>query len=167
MKYVNIISAQQKHISQICEIYNYYVKHSIATFSKDEYKENSFREILLENQRNNIPFLVAVNKEDEVIGYSYLQPYNSERAGYKFTFSNAIYLNPDHLGKGIGNKLLVDLISAAKSTNIHSIISLIAIAPDEDNNASSILHNKHCFKNVGRSSEVGRKFEQWIDVITM
>jgi len=69
-------------------------------------------------------------------------------------------LEHNNFGKGIGTELYAALITKLKKTNKHSIIAAISLP----NPKSIVLHEKMGFKKNGHFSEVGRKFDKWIDV---
>jgi L-amino acid N-acyltransferase YncA len=82
------------------------------------------------------------------------------RGIYNDYVGNTIYLARDQVGKGKGRPLYEALIAALRSGSSHSIIAGIALP----NPASVALHEKMGFEKVGQFKEVGRKFDQWIDV---
>ena len=156
--------AEEKDIKDICRIYNYYIANSTATFREEPDEEAKFLSIFNENKANNIPFAVA-ELNGKTVGYSYLYSYNKERSAYRFTYCNVIYVDPEHHGKSIGSRLLDQVITEAKKTSIHRVISFISLK--SETNASVKLHQKHGFEVVGRMSEAGYKFNEWIDIVTM
>ena len=162
---VNLRPAKQEDLIKICQIYNYYIKNSVATFTETPEEPTRFERILTQNQQNNTPFSVAITN-DEVVGYAYLSPYMPERTAYRFTYSDAVYIDPNYLGQGIGQKLFTDLISRAKKTDhIQQIISLITAA--DETKPSIELHQKYGFKVIGTMHKVGYKFDRLLDVSIM
>ena len=106
--------------------------------------------------------LVAVNEEDElgevgargerILGFASVSPFR-DRPAYATTVENSVYVHRDARGRGVGERLLRDLIAAAEESGFHSIIARIV-----GENASSIrLHEKCGFTLVGTEIEVGRK----------
>ena len=69
-------------------------------------------------------------------------------------------MKQEHRGKGIGSDLYVKLIAELRKTSCHSLLAGIALP----NKASIALHEKLLFEKVAQFRQVGRKFEQWIDV---
>jgi len=141
----------------ICDIYNYYVNNSIITFEEVplSYKEMKNRIIEISS---TYPFFVYKDN-NEILGYAYAYKFK-ERSAYLFSSEATVYLKHGNFGKGIGTKLYSILIEELKTKNIHSVIGIIALP----NKESVKLHEKFGFKKVGHLTEVGFKFDKWIDV---
>ena len=144
-------------IQQICKIYNYYIKNTIVTFEEnpvflDEMKKR-VDEII-----SNFPYYVYV-ENDEVIGYSYAKNWKG-RDAYRYTVESTVYLDNKAIGKGIGTQLYAKLLEELKKRKYHAVIAGIALP----NEKSQYLHEKFGFKKVAHLTEVGHKFDKWIDV---
>jgi len=140
----------------IAEIYNYYIHNTIITFEMEPVtpEEISNR---MEKYKQLGNYLVY-EEDGVVIGYCYVSRFR-ERKAYENTVESTIYLRHGSGGKGVGFQLYAELLTRV-SANYHAIIAGIALP----NEASVRLHEKCGFKKVGHFSEVGRKFEKWIDV---
>ncbi|MEJ2594477.1 MAG: GNAT family N-acetyltransferase [bacterium] len=152
-----IRTAEKRDIDQICDIYNYYVQHSIATFDEKEMSGPEMEEYL-SGIMNNYPWLVY-ESVGEVLGYAYVSPWKS-RSAYKYSLESTIYIHPDYIRKGIGTRLYSVLISRAKELGFHALIGGISLP----NPASVALHEKMGFQKIGQFCEVGFKFDKWVDV---
>ena len=118
----------------ISNIYGYYVNNTAATFEIDP---PSKEELLNRWQQHvEMPFIVAI-EDNEVRGYAYIRPYH-HRCAYRLTAENSLYVDPEHLGKGIGNKLMEALLNSSKVYGIKQLIARIAIWQGSD--ASINLH---------------------------
>jgi len=82
------------------------------------------------------------------------------RCAYRFSVEATVYLKTGKLGKGIGTKLYTALLNDLRKRNIHAVIGGIALP----NKESQYLHEKFGFKKVAHFTEVGYKFNKWIDV---
>ena len=51
--------------------------------------------------------------DDKVVGIAYLNKFR-DKSGYRFAFENTIYVDNEYLKKGIGYKLLKELINVKK-----------------------------------------------------
>ncbi len=65
--------------------------------------------------------------------------------------------------QGLGRLLLGDLVTLARDHGFHSVIARIV----GNHDASIALHTACGFAQVGRETEVGRKFNRWLDVVLM
>jgi len=151
-----IREALHSDVKAISEIYNHYIVHSIITF---ETETISPEEIVsrMEKYKQIGPYLVY-EEDGEVVGYAYVSRFRDRKA-YENSIESTIYLKNGMGGKGIGSKLYSKLLARA-SLNYHVIVAGIALP----NEASVRLHEKCGFKKIGHFSEVGRKFDTWIDV---
>ena len=106
--------------------------------------------------------LVAVDEEDAVVGFGSLSPYK-ERAAYRTTVEDSVYVDPSHQGEGVGTALLTGLIEIARTSGFHTVMARI----EASGTASRALHSRCGFELVGIEREVGRKFNRWLDVAVM
>ena len=97
-----------------------------------------------------------------IIGFAALSPYK-ERAAYRTTVENSVYVDPDERGSGVADALLAELLAVAQSSGFHAVVARIG----GGNEASIRLHEKHGFNLVGTEREIGRKFGRWQDVVVM
>ena len=148
---------QLDDIKKLVEIYNYYIQHTVITFDQVPFTIADFEQKIKPIYKK-YPFIVF-EENNEILGYAYGSSWRT-KPSYKFTAESTIYLTKDALGKGIGTKLYTELLQRLKQQKIHTIIGGLTLP-----NAASIkLHEKLGFKKVAHFKEVGRKFEQWLDV---
>jgi phosphinothricin acetyltransferase len=141
----------------ITEIYNYYIETTTVTFEETPITVREM-EARVKEISERFPYIVYEEK-GHILGYAYVNTFQS-RCAYRFTLENSIYLRNGYQGKGIGRTILSELINEVKKQEIHSIIAKIALP----NERSIKLHETFNFKNVGILKEVGKKFNNWIDV---
>lgn len=157
-----IREARREDLPAILEIYNDAVFTTTATYDTEprtlEHRVGWFEE----HGRTGHPIFVAVDEGNRVVGWASLNRYH-DRAGYRFTVDNSIYVAAEQRGKGIGGKLLDVLVAAAREKQYRAVIAII----DADNKQSVYLHEKVGFKVVGHFEKVGYKFNRWLDVIYM
>ena len=152
-----IRNVKESDALQISEIYNHYIRNTTITFEEAETDED---EIIRRIKDVTEKFPWIVNEEDGIInGYAYASRWK-ERSAYRYSAENTVYVHKDHFDKGIGKKLLEELIVRLKNTGIHSILAGIALP----NEASIYLHEKCGFIRCGILRQVGFKFGKWVDV---
>jgi L-amino acid N-acyltransferase YncA len=153
-----IIRAVVKEDSQrICEIYNYYVQNTRISFEEDPVSQEEMKKRIA-GITPSYPFIVS-ELDGEILGYAYANRWK-ERSAYRFTAEVTVYVDQDHLGKGIGDRLLKELMICVKRSKIHVLMAVIALP----NEKSIQLHEKYGFKKVAHFTEVGYKHNRWIDV---
>ncbi len=108
------------------------------------------------------PYFVA-EAEGRVVGYAYAGPYR-ERAAYRFTLENSVYIAPEAQGRGIGSALLEALIEAATAGGYRLMVAVIG---DSRHYASIALHRRAGFRFCGTIHSVGYKFGRWLDTVIM
>ncbi|HUY42968.1 MAG TPA: GNAT family N-acetyltransferase [Acidimicrobiales bacterium] len=114
--------------------------------------------------------LVYVNEEDDfgeigahgerILGFASLSPFR-DRPAYATTVENSVYVHRGARGRGVGERLLRDLLAVAQDSGYHSVIARIV----GENESSIRLHEKCGFTLVGTEIEVGRKHGTWLDVV--
>lgn len=152
-----IRTANLNDAASICQIYNYYIEHTVITFEEDAVSVESYRNRLARILQK-YPFLVC-EEAGEITGFAYANTWQS-RSAYRYTAETTIYLEKNSLGKGTGTALYSALIEKLRESDLHSLIAGIALP----NQASVILNEKLGFKKVAHYNQVGQKFNTWIDV---
>lgn len=99
-----------------------------------------------------------------VLGYAYASQFR-DRAAYRATCENSIYVADTALRRGVGHGLLLALVDAARGCGFQEMIAVIG---DGGGNAASVgLHGACGFVEAGRLVRVGNKFGRWLDVVYM
>ena len=96
----------------------------------------------------------------EVIGYAYVVLFR-KRPAYRYTVKHSIYIHHDHVGHGIGQVLMRELIDVCAAAGFRQMIGYI----DSDNAASLGLHDKFGFAKVGLLPGVAWRHGRWADTI--
>ncbi|MEY4730242.1 MAG: hypothetical protein RL020_1400 [Pseudomonadota bacterium] len=149
---------EPRDVEAIAKIYNHYVLNTIITFEEIEVSTEEMSARIKQIQSANMPWLVA-EQNGVVVGYAYASTWKA-RAAYRHTLESTVYLDPAQTGKGIGSKLYDALFALLREKSIHVVIGVIALP----NEASIILHEKFGMHKAAHFSEVGFKFNRWLDV---
>ncbi|MFM7306931.1 MAG: N-acetyltransferase family protein [Actinomycetota bacterium] len=145
----------------MAEIYNYEVEHSTATFDLVPRSVEVQREWILARS-GAFSALVADDSTVGVVGFAALSTYR-DRAGYRTTVENSVYVHRDHQRRGIGRLLLGALLEVARDSGFHTVIARI----DSQSSGSLALHESLGFVVVGVERQIGRKFGRWLDSVIM
>ena len=150
---------------QIRTIYNHEVMHTVATFDLVP-RSLADQQDWLAARSGAFAAVVAVDTDAEpggdVVGFGALSPYK-ERAAYRTSVENSVYVDRDRHGQGIGRLLLEELLSSAELSGFHAVFARINASGE----ASIALHRRCGYELVGIEREVGRKFNRWHDVALM
>ena len=153
--------AERGDAGAIRAIYNTEVRSSTSTFDLIP-RSLGQQEEWLAARSGAFSAIVAVDGADTVVGFASLSPYK-ERAAYRTTVEDSVYVDPSRQGAGIGTALLTRLIDIARTSGFHTVIARI----EASGTASRALHSRCGFELVGIEREVGRKFNRWLDVAVM
>ena len=151
---------------QIRDIYNHEVMHTVATFDLVP-RSLADQQEWLAARSGAFAAIVAVEAATdggagEVVGFGSLSPYK-ERAAYRTSVENSVYVRRDRHGRGIGRLLLEELLSTAELSGFHAVFARINASGE----ASIALHRRCGYELVGIEREVGRTFSRWHDVALM
>ena len=109
-----------------------------------------------------LPYLVA-ETGGAVAGYGYCVPYRP-RSAYRYALEDSIYIRHDMTGRGIGRRLLEELIRRCEGLGYRQVIAVIG---DSANQPSIGVHAACGFVRVGTLRSVGFKFGRWVDSVFM
>lgn len=113
-------------------------------------------------QRSGAHIVLVADDNGTLAGFASVSPYR-DRPAYRTTVENSVYVDQSHQGKGVGKKLMAELVDTAHDHGFHSMIARIV----SSNAASIALHRAVGFEIVGVEKEVGRKLGKWLDVVVM
>jgi len=161
MPSVSIRTAEARDAEAIATIYNHEVENTTATFDLVPRSVEIQREWLAA-RTGAFTALVADDTIVGVIGFAALSTYR-DRAGYRTTVENSVYVHRQHQRCGVGRLLLTALLEVARDSGFHTVIARI----DSQSLGSLALHRSLGFAEVGVEREIGRKFGRWLDSVIM
>ncbi len=109
-----------------------------------------------------LPYLVA-EYGTELAGYGYCSPYRA-RSAYRYALEDSIYVRHDMTGRGVGKRLLEELIVRCEALGYRQLIAVIG---DSGHAASISVHAACGFLRVGTLRSVGFKLGRWVDSVLM
>jgi len=150
---------------QIRQIYNYEVSNTLATFDLVP-RSLADQQRWITDRNGAFAAIVAVDSAadpgTEIVGFGSLSPYK-ERAAYRTSVEDSVYVRRDRAGQGIGKQIVTELLRVAAASGFHAVFARITAVSE----ASVGLHKSCGFELVGIEREVGRKFNKWLDVALM
>jgi L-amino acid N-acyltransferase YncA len=161
MQTLTVRTAEAHDAEAIAEIYNYEVKHGVSTFDLTP-RTKEVQQAWIAARSGAFSVIVADDTSLGVVGFAALSTYR-DRAGYRTTVENSVYVHHNYQRRGIGKLLLTCLIEVARDSGFHAIIARI----ESQSLGSRRLHGSLGFAEVGIEREVGRKFGRWLDSVIM
>jgi len=148
---------------QVAEVYNYYVRNSVVTFDIEPLTLDDWQHKFEYINDLKLPFLVAISPGGQLLGFAYVAPWR-QKAAYRRTVEDSIYLRPAAIGKRVGTKLLEKLMAESKAAGVKEIVAVIS---DKGAESSIALHERFGFKHQGHLGKVGFKFGRWLGTVLM
>ena len=157
-----IRAATRMDIEAIQSIYSYYVLNGYASFEITPPDELEMLKRWRLIKDHDHPYLVA-ETEGVVAGYAYATTFR-QRPAYNLTIENSVYVSTKHLKRGIGERLLNQLIEECTNLGFRQMVAVIG---DSQNHPSINLHNRCGFEKVGVLPSTGFKHGRWVDTFLM
>jgi phosphinothricin acetyltransferase len=153
---VFIRPAREKDLERINEIYNTTIVESHVSFDLEPWDlERRLR--WWERYGPDGPFRACVTEVGgSVVGVAYSSPYRPKEA-YQRSVETTIVLDPEHVGVGIGRRLLTTLLGTLRDDGIHRAYAIIALP----NDASIGLHQSVGYRVVGTLDQAGYKLGKY------
>lgn len=146
-------------VAAIQDIYSSYIV-TVATFEEVAPTAEEMEQRRQKVLTAGFPYLVATDGEGgPVMGYAYGQPF-AERAAYRYTAEESIYLASQFHGRGVGTVLLRAILERLRAKGIRQVVAVTAT--EEDNPGTHRLHRKLGFSQVGLLNDIGMKHGAWV-----
>ena len=160
---MNLREATPGDAPAIAALYAHHVLTSTATFEEEPPDAREIASRMHTVQQSGMPWLVAVEPGGTVLGYAYAGTYRP-RSAFRYTVENSVYNAPEHMRRGIGLRLMADVIASCRRSDRRQMVAVIG---DSANAASIRFHARLGFATIGTHPAVGFKFGRWIDVVHM
>ena len=155
--------ATEADLSSMVEIYNYYIQNSVVTFDLEAMVLEDWAAKFKWISELGLPFIVAETPSKQIIGFAYVAPWR-QKAAFKRTVEDSIYLRPAAIGKRVGTKLLAELLERSKAAGVKEVVAVIS---DKGAESSIALHERFGFRHQGHLGKVGFKFGRWLGTVLM
>ena len=143
------------------EIFNREVEHSTASWQWSPLSNEDWRAWFEEHTRDHHVLLVA-EVGGNVVGFAGYGTFRT-KDGYISTVEDSVFLEEGYRAKGLGTRLLTQLMEEARSRDVHSMVAAVT----SENQASIHLHTSVGFREVGYLPQVGHKFGRWLDLVLL
>jgi len=162
MSSIEVRNASLEDLPAILDTYNEVTANSTASYSLEPSTLEERRAWFDARTREGYPVIVAVG-EDGVDGFASFGQFRGAWAGYRYSVEHTVHVRRDQRGRGIGTRLVQELILLAAAMGKHVMIGGI----DAANDGSIRMHERLGFKTTATMPEVGRKFGRWLDLVFM
>ncbi|SNB52408.1 phosphinothricin acetyltransferase [Arboricoccus pini] len=142
---VRLAEARDEHLAEITAIYRHGVSTGTSTYEDPLPDEGEMAQRLEAVRTAGLPAFVALGEEGRVLGFAWARPFR-ERAGYRLSVENSIYVAANARRQGVGSLLLEKLIQACRALGCRRMVAVIG---DARNAASIALHRDAGFETVG------------------
>ncbi len=153
-----IRDARPEDLAAIQEIYNEAIVNTTAVYDYKPYTMAARLAWYEEKRKAGLPVLVF-EENNLVNGFATFGPFRAKPA-YKYTIEHSVYVHNQHQGKGIGTRLMQELIKLANAKGYATMIAGI----DAGNLGSRAMHEKMGFILAGTICKAGYKFGRWLDL---
>ncbi|HHR7575350.1 TPA: N-acetyltransferase family protein [Staphylococcus aureus] len=150
--------AKKEDLNAILAIYNDAIINTTAVYTYEPQTIDERIAWFETKQRNHEPIFVF-EENGSVLGFATFGSFRPWPA-YQYTIEHSIYVDASARGKGIASQLLQHLIVEAKAKGYRTLVAGI----DASNEASIKLHQKFNFKHAGTLTNMGYKFDYWLDL---
>lgn len=158
--WLNLIrEARENDLMGILEIYNDAIINTTAIYAYEPHDIEERKQWYYERKQNKQPVLVY-EEDNKVVGFATFEQFRSYPA-YKYSLEHSVYVHKDYRKRGIGIKLMKELIEAANELGYAIMVAAI----DSENHGSIELHKKLGFEYAGTIESAGFKFERWLDLV--
>ncbi|RZS54577.1 GNAT family N-acetyltransferase [Sphaerotilus mobilis] len=149
----------ERHAPAILAILNDAIVHTTALY---DYQPRSMANMVTwfdVKRQGGFPVIGIEDAAGTLLAFG---SYGTFRAfpAFKYTVEHSVYVHPDHRGRGLGLRVMLALIEAARRAERHALIGAI----DASNAGSIALHERLGFRLVGTLPQVGFKFGRWLDL---
>ena len=143
-----IRDARRADAAAVHAIYAHHVLHGTASYDVDPPSVDQMADKIAWVRENGWPFLVAAC-DGTIAAYAYATQFR-DRAAYRFTAENSIYVHPDWVGRGIGKALLQRLIGRSAEFGFRTMVVVYR------RRGASVHRAARCVRLRGKAAARGR-----------
>ncbi|OZI38195.1 GNAT family N-acetyltransferase [Bordetella genomosp. 10] len=149
---------EAEHALAILEILNEAIVNSTALYDYVPRPPRAMESWFAAKRAGGFPVVGAVDASGKLLGFGSWGTFRAFPA-YKYTVEHSVYVHAGQRGRGLGKRLVNELIRRAREAQLHVLVGCI----DASNTASINLHRSLGFVHAGTFAQVGFKFGRWLD----
>lgn len=150
---------EAEHAAPILDILNEAIVNSTALYDYVPRPPQAMAAWFATKRANGFPVVGAVDESGTLLGFASWGAFRAFPA-YKYTVEHSVYVHHTQRGRGLGKRLMQELIRRAREAQVHVLVACI----DASNDASVDMHKRLGFSHSGTFPQVGFKFGRWLDV---
>ncbi len=150
----------KRHAAAILAIFNEAIANTTALY---DYKPRTMEMMTAwfdAKSKGKYPVIGIESDSGELMGFASYGTFR-ERPAYKYSVEHSVYVDTRFRRRGVGRRLVEEIIIAARGQNYHVLIGGI----DATNGASIKLHEGLGFTHCGTVRHAGFKFGKWLDLV--
>lgn len=153
------VLCDRSYSGQILEIFNEAIVNSTALWDYELRTPEMMGPWFDAKEKGKFPVVGFVDDQGKLLAFG---SYGTFRAwpAYKYTVEHSIYVERSARGRGLGTKMLEQLVALGQEQGYHNLIGGIAT----ENEVSIKTHLKCGFELCGTIRQCGFKFGKWIDL---
>lgn len=161
---IRIRDARPGDADELTTIANQYIHSRTTEWTERPHRVDERRAWIESQAAKGWPVLVAID-EDRVVGTASYSDFrdSSRREGYRFVVENSVHILDGEQGRGIGRRLMEELIDRARSDGKRTMVAAI----DGETDGSIEFHRRLGFVHVGHLPAIGEKFGRPLDLVLM
>jgi len=150
----------KRHAAAILAIYNEAIANTTALYVYELRTMDTMTAWFETKLKGKYPVIGIEDDSGELMGFA---SYGTFRAwpAYKYSVEHSVYVDTRFRRRGVGKRLVEEIIAAAQGQNYHVLIGGI----DATNAASIKLHEELGFSHCGTIRHAGFKFGRWLDLV--
>jgi phosphinothricin acetyltransferase len=156
---MQLIRCDRTHAGPILGILNEAILHSTALYDYHPRPPASMAAWFDAKDRGNYPVIGAADEAGALLGFATYGPFRAWPA-YKYSVEHSVYVDARFRGRGVGRRLLAEIVRLATAQDYHMLIGGI----DAANAASIALHRRLGFTHCASIKHAGFKFGRWLDL---
>ncbi|WP_321868756.1 GNAT family N-acetyltransferase [Burkholderia ubonensis] len=150
--------SEAEHAAAILDILNEAIVNSTALYDYAPRPPQAMATWFAAKRAGGFPVVGAVDASGRLLGFASWGTFRAFPA-YKYTVEHSVYVHHEQRGRGLGERLLRELVRRARDAQVHVLVGCI----DASNAGSIRLHTRLGFTHAGTLAQVGFKFGRWLD----
>ena len=157
---ITVRPAEPRDLPRLTAMYDHYIVHTAITFDLDPWTVAQREEWFGHYATTGRHRLLVAEDGGIVLGYASTSRFRP-RLAYETTVEVSVVCAPEAVGLGVGGRMYEALFESIRGEDIHMAVAAITLP----NDGSCALHERFGFTRLCVLHEVGRKFDQYWDVV--